>query len=424
MAQDTLAIFGGPKAVDYPHPHWQWPPKSAARTASVVDALENPRDNDKGYPEIVEKFERAFADYNDMKFAIGMNAGTSTLFSAFFAVGLEPGDEIIAPTMTFIATATPLARIGARPVFADCEPDTGNIDPADIEHRITSKTKAIVITHLCGHPCEMDEICRIAKKHGLALIEDCSHAHGSMYKARMVGTFGDISCFSLGRKILTSGEAGILLTNDRRLYERALLVSDFGPRVESEMTLPETSRFSETGLGLKCRMHPLSAAILMHELAELDTYISCRKDRLDYFSNGIENLPGLAPPVTRDHATRGGYYSYRPFYYKEALKNISILEFMKLLHNEGVEIRRSNNPPLHLMALFNDYWPDTKQPSLPNSEVFFGTTLSLPTFTMEDYSFIDMYVDAFRKVSTYLAYSNDSINVVRDALTNAPDGPQ
>lgn len=416
MNDKQLAIFGGPRAIPDPHPHWQWPPLSKRRTAAVIREMESSCDNEKGYPAVVEKFENEFATYNKMRFSIAMNAGTSALFSAFFAIGLKKGDQIITPTMTFIATATPLALLGAQPVFADCEPDTGNIDPEDIKRRINKKTKAIVVTHLCGHPCEMDSICAIAKKYNLFLIEDCSHAHGSLYKGKMVGTFGDIACFSLGRKILYGGEAGILLTNNRKFYERALLVSDFGPRVENEMTLPETSLYKETGLGLKCRMHPLAAAILLYELDRLDDYIKNRKDRLDYLSRGIEKIHGLTPPQTRKQVTRGGYFSYRPFYHKELLKNLPLEDFLTLLRSEGMEVRKSNNPPLHLMPLFSNYWPNTRNPKLPNSEKFYKTTLSLPTFTKESYNFIDSYIAAFKKISDYLMFSNDNLNKLRSTL--------
>ena len=406
MKKEDLAIFGGPKAIDRPHPHWHWPPESQARTDAVVRYLEDPADNEKGYPVVVEKFERKFADYHGRKYALAMNSGTSSLFSAFFAAGLGPDDEIIAPTMTFIATATPLVQLKAKPVFCDCEPDTGNIDPDDIKKRITKKTKAIVITHLCGHPCEMDSIMDIAKENGLYLIEDCSHAHGSTFGGDRVGTFGDIACFSLGQKILSSGEAGILLTDDQTLFERALLVSDFGPRLHHELTLPETRRYVETGFGLKCRMHPVSAAILDHELDYLETYIELRKEKLDYLSEGIEGLPGLSPPVTRAHVTRGGYFGYRPFYRPEALNGLELNAFLRILNAEGMEVRQSNNPPLHRLPLFSDLWPGTGETSLPNSEAFFDGTLSLPTFTTEPLEVIDDYVRAFKKVCEYFAFSN------------------
>lgn len=399
---DDLAIFGGPKMIERPQPHWCWPPKSPARTAAAVDYIENPKDNNRGYPLVVETFEKNFAAYHGRAFALGMNSGTTSLHAAFHAVGLGPGDEIIAPTMTFIATATPVMQLGASPVFCDCEPDTGNIDPADIRRKITPRTKAIVITHLCGHPCEMDEIMEIVRANDLYLIEDCSHAHGSTYNGKLVGTFGDIACFSLGRKILSSGEAGVLITDDRLFFERALVLSDFGPRLFHELTLAETKPFVDTGLGLKGRMNPLSATVLNVELAALDGYIAQRIEKLDYLSAGITGLPGLAPPVTRPGCTRGGYYSYRPFYDPEELNGLTLEQFMSVLHAEGMEIRRSNNPPLHRLQLFVDA-NGGDIADLPNSDKFFGATLSLPTFTLEPFDILDDYIRTFAKVCTYFS---------------------
>jgi len=406
MTKEDLAIFGGPKAIARPHPHFQWPPESKARIDAVVRYMKDPADNAKGYPAIVEKFERKFADYHGTKYALGMNAGTSSLLSAFFAVGLGPGDEIIAPTMTFIATATPIIRLNATPVFCDCEPDTGNIDPKDIKKKITERTKAIVVTHLGGHPCEMDTITEIARENDLYLIEDCSHAHGSTYRGRKVGTFGDIGCFSLGRKILYSGEAGILITNDQKLFEKSLLISDFGSRLEHELESPDTLRYATTGFGFKNRMNPLSAAILDHEFDMLDTYIELRRDKLDYLSQSIEGLPGLAPPVTRAGSTRGGYFSYRPFYRSEELKGLKQEVFLRILHAEGMEVRRNYNPPLHSLPLFMDL-SKSGETSLPVSDAFYNGTLSLPTFTMESREIIDDYVRTFRKVCEYFAFSSE-----------------
>ena len=418
MRKEELAIFGGPKSINRPHPHWQWPPKSQARIDAAVQYLEDPRDNEKGYPLVVEEFEKAFAAYHGLEFALATNSGTSSLHAAFFAVGLGPGDEIIAPTMTFIATATPIAQLGAMPVFCDCEPDTGNIDPADIRRKITDKTKAIVVTHLCGHPCEMNEIVSIAQEHNLYLIEDCSHAHGATYDNKLVGTFGDAACFSLGRKILTSGEGGVMLTNDRLLFERGLMLSDFGPRLHFDLTLPETRKYVDTGLGIKARMHPLSAAILNVELAVLDEYVVMREEKLNYFSNGLEDVAGLTPPVTREGTTRGGYFGYRPFLHSDQLNGLDIQAFLKIMHAEGMEVRQSNNPPLHRLNLFAEMsaersgistWPANDGiVDLPNSDVFFNSTLSLPTFTKEPLNVIDDYISAFNKVCTYFS-NNDAV---------------
>lgn len=404
MKKQDLAIFGGRKAIIHPHPHWHWPPKSEAKKQAVLAHLMEENMNERGFPTIVNEFETRFADYHGRKHALAMNSGTSTLHAAFFAVGLGAGDEIIAPTLTFFATATPVVHLGATPVLCDCEPDTGNICPDDIRKRITKRTKAIVITHLCGHPCEMDAITEIARDHGLSLIEDCSHAHGATYRGKKVGTFGDIACFSMdNRKLLATGEGGILVTDNQRLFERALMLGDFGPRLFHDLTLPETVRYQETGLGCKYRIHPLSAAIANEEMNSLERYIRLRKEKLDRLSKGIESIPGIAPPHTRDHVTRGAFFGYRPFYRKDELNGLALEVFLKILNAEGMEIRQSSHPPLHRLPLFMDRWPSNRNLSLPRSEAFFSGTASLPTFTLEPLELIDSYIQAFEKVCGYFA---------------------
>lgn len=412
-----LAIDGGKKTITFNSPHWKWPPNSTSKINSVKNYYKyGEQKNTRGYPKIVEIFEKNFAKYQKRKFALSTNSGTSSLQAAFFAVGIKPGDEIIAPALTFHATASPICSLNAIPVLADCEPDTGNIDPLSIEKNITKKTKAVVITHLCGHPCEMDKIKKIVKKHKLYLIEDCSHAHGSKYKGKKVGNFGDIGCFSLdNNKLLAAGEGGVLVTNNKNFFERALLLSDFGLRVQNEIKSTKLKKYIETGLGFKHRIHPISAAIANHELKKIDFYIRKRNKVLNNFSNEIKKIPGLSPPITRKNSHRGAFFGYRPFYNSKKLNNLSITKFIKILQSEGMEVRQAGNRPLHLLSLFNEkgkrkiflknnykYYRNYKSGDLPNSEKFYNTTLSLPTFTFEKKELINQYLSAFKKVCNYL----------------------
>src|SRR6266550_2662638 len=164
----------------------------------------------------------------DSKFALGSANGTSSLIESMLGVGIGRGDEMIMPSLTYWASGLQLFSLGATPIFADIEKESVCIDPADIEKRITPRTKAIMVVHYCGHPCDMDRIVAIAKKHKLKLIEDVSHAHGTMYKGKMVGTFGDVSAASLmAGKSLPCGEGGILWTNDRSIFERAIAFAHY-----------------------------------------------------------------------------------------------------------------------------------------------------------------------------------------------------
>ena len=408
-----LAIDGGKKAITFKSPHWKWPPMSRSKINAVKNYYKK---GERKNSEIVEVFEKNFAKYQNKKFALSTNSGTSSLQAAFGAVGIKPGDEIIAPALTFHATASPIYSLNATPILADCEPDTGNIDPESIKKNITKKTKAVVITHLCGHPCEMDEILKIVKRKKLYLIEDCSHAHGSVYKGKKVGNFGDIGCFSLdNNKLLAAGEGGVLVTNSKKFFERALLLSDFGSRIQNEIKSKELKKYNETGLGFKHRIHPVSASIANNELRKINFYIRKRNKVLNLFSKEIKKIPGLSPPVTRKHLHRGAFFGYRPFFNSSKLNNISIQEFIKIMQAEGMEVRQAGNRPLHLLSFFseknskkiflknkNKHYRNYKLGDLPNSENFYNSTLSLPTFTFENKKLIKQYILAFKKVCYYL----------------------
>jgi len=418
MEEKKLAILGGKKAISFKSPHWKWPPISKSKLESIINYYNlGEKKNSNGYPKIVEIFEKNFAKYQKRKFALTFNSGTSSIQAALFAVGVKPGDEVIAPSLTHFATATPIFALNAIPVLADCEMDTGNIDYKSIEKKISKKTKAIIVTHICGHPCEMNKIIKIAKKNKLYLIEDCSHAHGSTYKGKKVGNFGDIGCFSLdNNKILGAGEGGILVTDKKFFFERAMLTSDIANRIQNEIKIKSLKKYNDTGLGFKHRIHPVAAVIANNELKKLNFYIRKRNKTLSFFSNEIKKIPGLSPPKTRKYVNRGAYFGYRPFFYKGELNNISIEKFIKILRAENMEVRLAGNKPLHLLPLFSNKrngpkflnrkdknFRNYKVGDLPKSVKFYYTTLSLPTFTFENKNLINQYIKALKKVCFYLS---------------------
>src|SRR5204863_8920039 len=200
------------------------------------------------------EFEKRFASLSGTTHALAMNSGTAALHSAYFAVGVKPGTEVIVPGYTFFATAAPILQCGARPVFCDVDPRTLVADPDDAERRITSRTRAISVVHLWGNPAPMDRFAEMAKRHGLALIEDCSHAHGASYQGRPVGSWGDIGCFSLqGSKAVSGGEAGIAVCDDPELFDRMLLLGHYGRLKKGQAA--DTFDTDFLALGLKYRAH-------------------------------------------------------------------------------------------------------------------------------------------------------------------------
>jgi perosamine synthetase len=409
-----LAIFGGAKAVTIPQPHFHWPDVTNEEIEAVKEYMLTGKNCDMGYPQIVKEFEDGFRDYHGIEYALSLNSGTSALHTGYFALGVKRGDEVIVPSFTFPATALPILSLGGIPVLCDCLKDTANISPKDIERKITKNTKVIAITHQWGHPCEMDEIMGISEKYGIPVLEDCAHSPGAMYRGKYVGTFGTVSCFSFdNNKLLASGEAGMILTSSKEIFERSMIFSDFGARVKRQIEKPELRKFKDTGIGLKYRIHPHAAAIANQKVKKIDILNSDRVDTLDYLTDLLNPTKSIIPPVTKDHVKRGGYYGYKPIYQASALNGLSIKNFIKVLQAEGVDIRQTVSPALHKMELFRDstnYGISTNTTNqthkfqydpqdFPNSEWFMKNHLSFPTFSHpEDRVIIDQYVAAIHKV--------------------------
>jgi len=393
-----LAINGGEPCIEAKLPHWHWPTTTEDDVEAVINEMKHGKKNLSGYSEAVSVFEKNFAEYHDIQFALLMNSGTSSIYAALWAVGIRQGDEVIAPVLTFFSTATPIKHLNATPIFCDCLLETGCIDPEEIKKNITKRTKAVIITHLYGHPCDIEEITDICSENNLFLIEDCSHAHGATYKGKKVGTFGDLACFSLdSQKMLAAGEAGIMITKDRLLYERALVMCDYGPRLRNELTFEETKKFVDTGLGLKYRANSLAAALVNSRFKRLNSMIDERNRALRYLEDGLKGIPGIRPPVTRKCTTRGAYYGFKPFYVSGELGGLKRNEYINILKAEGMDIRTTGTPPLHLLPIFNDNY---KKGDFPVSEEFYDSTVSLPTFSFDsDKRVIDEYITAFRKVA-------------------------
>ena len=297
---------------------FQWPPVDPEIEQAVVRQLhETISIYDAG--GIFGRFERKFADYHGMAHGLLCNSGTMALYSIFAALDLGPGDDVLVPDYTFFATASPLAPLGARPVFVGCDA-SGGLDPADLERKVTPATKAVVVTHMWGIPAEMDPIVDFCRERGLALIEDCSHAHGASYKGRKVGTFGTAAAWSLqGQKLVTGGEGGIVCTNDRDLFERCLLVGHYNKRCKVEIAKDSPwQRYAHSGFGLKLRAHPLAIAIAEVLLARLDTYTAHRAAHAQRLTQALQPFaPAMRAPVLADREP--AWYAYPIVFESEQL---------------------------------------------------------------------------------------------------------
>lgn len=396
------------------HPHEIWPP--LADEAELL-ALIDQRKKDisiKGRTGIIKELEDAFLDYLDhkMKYCISFNSGTSALLAAYFALGIEEGDEVIVPALTFHAAISPLFILRANPILIDVDRHTRCIDPRKIEQAITPKTKAITVVHQWGHPGDILAILKVAKKHNLKVIEDCSHAHGSTYKGKKVGTFGDVAVFSLqAAKMLYAGEGGLLVTSNTEYHDRATLLGHYRDRSLEEIKDPFYQSFWVTGYGLKLRMSPYNAVTALHALKKLDYRIEQRRKCLYYFMSFLKELPEIEVPFIADWAGMGGWYGFKPLYIQAKNNDIDRGAYIALLVAEGVEIAVPSAPVLADLPLYNlkkdkmflkrSDKKTHKSKSFPVAQFFANNSLSLPTFSdwERDKPVIDQYVKAFQKIS-------------------------
>jgi len=248
---------------------------------NVIEAIKSGWISSKG--KFIEEFEEKFARYCGVKYGVATSNGTVALHLALTALGIREGDEVFIPTLTFIATANTVRYTGAKPVFVDSHPDYWCIDPGKIEEKVTLRAKAIIPVHLYGHPCDMNPIMKIAKKYNLYVIEDAAEAHGTEYKGRKVGSFGDISCFSFyGNKIITTGEGGMCLTNDKKLAEKMRILRDHG--------MNPKKRYWYDIIGFNYRMTNLQAAVGVAQLEKIDKFIERKREIARWYSEGLKDL--------------------------------------------------------------------------------------------------------------------------------------
>jgi perosamine synthetase len=352
MVHEQLALLGGEKSVKSDASDiFAWPIVTDRHEQAVLDVLHARK---MSGIEITRQFEKKYSEMLGRKYALAYNNGTAAILGAMYGLGIGLGDEVICPSITYWASVAQAYSLGATPVFADIDPETLCIDPSDIEHRITPRTKAIVVVHYAGMPAEMDVIMKIAAEHNLKILEDASHAHGALYKGRQIGTFGEAAAFSLMTgKALAIGEGGIFLTDDRGVYERALL---FGHYIRhDEITLDELKPF--VGLpcgGTKHRIGQLSSAFGLVQLGLYPKQMAEIDKAMNYFCDLLEDTAGIKPirPAKGTNTTKGGWYYPHFIYNTDELGGLSLLRFSQAVVAEGSICNPGCNKPLHLHPLF------------------------------------------------------------------------
>jgi dTDP-4-amino-4,6-dideoxygalactose transaminase len=323
----------------------------------------------------VKQFESDFKDYIGMKYAIATNSGTSALKVALKTMGIKEGDEVITTPFSFIASANSILFTGAKPVFVDIEEHCFNIDPNLIKEKITKKTKAIMPVHLYGHPADMEEIMNIANDYNLKVIEDASQAHGARIRNKMVGTFGDASCFSFyPTKNMTTGEGGIIITNNQDIYEQSLKLRDHGAY----------KKYYHDSLGFNSRMTDMSAAIGIEQLKKLDRYNDLRIHNVNYLFKKLKNAENIVLPQIKE--------SYKHVFHQFTIRTNNREELIKKLESNGIGYGIHYPIPIYKQKLYIDLGYKDK---LPVSEKMSNEVISLPIHPALTTSDLDKIAEVF-----------------------------
>lgn len=346
----------------------------------------------------VHQFEEDFATYKSAKHAIALNSCTAALHLSMFAAGIGPDDEVITTPMTFCATINAIIHCGATPVLADCDRNTINILPEEIEKKVTAKTKAILPVHFAGRCCDMYSIMDIARTYDFLVIEDCAHAIESEYHGQKSGNFGDIGCFSFYvTKNVVTGEGGMIITDDDRFAGRIKVLGLHG------MSKDAWKRFSDEGYkhyqvihaGYKYNMMDIQAAMGIHQLKRVDKYWERRKNIWDKYNEAFDDLPCITP-AEPEPDTRHAYHLYTLLIDIDKLgKSRDWVLNALTAENIGVGVHYM---PVHLHPFYRKTF-GWKEGDFPNAEWIGDRTLSLPLSAALDERDVEDVVEAFRKIS-------------------------
>lgn len=327
----------------------------------------------------IERFEAIFSDYVGAKHSLTINNGTAALHIALAALGIGPGDEVIVPTLTYIASANAVSYTGACPIFADSEAEHWQIDVRAVEAAITPRTRAIMPVHLYGHSCDMDAVVALARRHGLFVVEDCAEAIGTRYGGRHVGTFGDTAAFSFfGNKTITTGEGGMVVTDDPK-------IADLASRLKGQGLAPGREYWHDI-VGYNYRMTNICAAIGCAQMESIDWIVEKKRQIADWYRDDLASLPlqlhRTSPKTTHSH--------WMVSFLAESSEDRDRLRMH--LKKHGIETRPFFNP-IHLMPMYRK--PGIR---LPVAEDLGARGMNLPSYpdlTRDDVAFVTSTIRSF-----------------------------
>lgn len=318
----------------------------------------------------VEEFEKAVAKYCGAKYGVAVSSGTAALHLAYIAAGIKSGDEIITTPLTFAATSNMIIACGARPVFIDIEKDTLNINPEEIEKKITRKTKAIVPVDFSGHPCNYDEIIKIAKKHKLLVIEDACHALGAEYKDKKIGSFNDMTILSFHPvKHITTGEGGMILTNNKDFYEKLKIFRHHGI-----VKKPEKGGwyYEIENIGYNYRLTDFQCALGLSQLKKIDGFVKRRREIVATYNKAFKHIKGIITLAEKDY-TESSWHIY-PI----QVQGVDRRKMFEQLQENGIGVQ-VHYIPLHLQSFYKKRFA-YKKGDFPIAEKYYEKAITLPLF--------------------------------------------
>ena len=325
-----------------------------------------------------KNFEENFAKYCNTKYCVGVGNGLDALMLALKALNIGEGDEVIVPSNTYIATALAVTYVGATPIFVEPDIKTFNINTEKIEEKITEKTKAIIPVHLYGQPCQMDKIMEIAKKHNLYVVEDCAQAHGAIFNVQVIGSFGDVGCFSFypGKNLGALGDAGAVVTNNKEIADKVRALGNYG----------SDYKYHHIYKGNNSRLDELQAAFLDVKLPMLDKVNNERRRVANKYLNGINNSKIILPFVPNN---------VEPVWHIFGIRSKERDELEKYLNDNGIKTNKHYPIPMHLQECYKDL--NIKQGELPIAEEISKTELSIPMYYGMTDEEIEYVIDIINK---------------------------
>jgi len=416
---EKLAINGGEPAVTASTEE-QWQPPIEEQKKTIDELIDRQYLSGSG-TDVGKEFEDAFRAYTGARFCLSTDHGSNAIMAGLYAVGVGPGDEVITPDLGYIGSYTGVIHLGARPIFCDVDPNTGLIDPADAERRITPRTRAILPIHMNGRVCDMDGLFYLRDKYGIAIVQDCAHAHPCKWDGVNLGALPDVACYSMQGadpfgKPAAAGEGGINTTNNREFYERILIFCHLHRvGIEDELTNPNYRMLGNQGLGLKWRAHPFTMALGLISMKTMDYRNERRLENRRILYEGLQDVPGVRIPKSYPKAQDGGFYGGLPlFYAPEQLDGLPAKKYLAALQAEGVPVAGYRDRPEHLRPLiqrgFDIYGhgrgpipPGTynyKRGDFPVTEALLGGgAMRVPAYIEPPQGLLDQIIHAFEKVA-------------------------